>query len=174
MPTTILPANTFLIGCTHFGHANIIRLAGRPFENVTEMNETMLSRWNRAVGPDDTVVHLGDFFWNKTARDEIGPKLNGRKIFLQGNHDPDGFGVAYMEARWGGSRLVLFHYPIDEWNGWFRGAIHLHAHTHAPEIVSAPGRYNVGADALGFTPVAMSTIAEMHSEHHQRAGEDHG
>lgn len=73
---------------THFGHKNIIEYCNRPFEDVDEMNAEMVRRWNRVVGPNDTVYHLGDF--------ALGPKdkwrehrlaLWGRIIFICGNHD---------------------------------------------------------------------------------------
>jgi calcineurin-like phosphoesterase family protein len=53
----------FFTGCTHFGHANIIKLAQRPFASIEEMNEVLVERWNSTVGSDDTVYHLGDFSW---------------------------------------------------------------------------------------------------------------
>jgi len=171
-----LPKNTFVIGCTHFGHQNIIRHAERPFDDVATMDAQMVARWNQTVAPDDTVVHLGDFFWNKTARDVILPKLNGRKFLLQGNHDPDGFGQLYAEARWKNTNIVLFHYPIDDWNKRFHGSIHIHAHTHSSKIVSAPGRYNVSAEAAGYTPIALENIVALHERetHEATEGESHG
>jgi len=56
----------FFTGCTHFGHANIIKLANRPFSDVGEMNEALVERWNARVQPGDRVYHLGDVAW-KTA-----------------------------------------------------------------------------------------------------------
>ena len=46
---------------THFNHANIIRYCRRPFGSVREMNEALVSNWNRVVAEDDVVYHLGDF-----------------------------------------------------------------------------------------------------------------
>ena len=33
----------------------------RPFKDVEHMNETLIANWNRVVGPDNIVFHLGDF-----------------------------------------------------------------------------------------------------------------
>lgn len=48
---------------THFYHSNIIDFCKRPFKNVEDMNETLIENWNRVVGQDDIVFHLGDFAW---------------------------------------------------------------------------------------------------------------
>ena len=53
--------NIFVTADQHFGHANIIRFCDRPFESVGEMDQVLINNWNKAVGADDIVYHLGDF-----------------------------------------------------------------------------------------------------------------
>ncbi len=145
----------FVTGCTHFGHANIIKLANRPFADVDEMDRTLIANWNAVVGPQDTVYHLGDFaFWGIPGEEYL-KRLKGRIIRLQGNHDPNGWGADYMRVKCNKTRAVLFHYPIEEWDGWYKGAVHLHCHTHKPEFVSGERRGNVGVDATGFAPMKL-------------------
>ena len=43
----------FITAATHFSHARISELAGRPFTTVEEMNKELIRRWNDTVGPDD-------------------------------------------------------------------------------------------------------------------------
>ena len=51
----------FIIADAHLFHKNIINYCGRPFENVEEMNNTIIKNWNRVVGKHDIVYVLGDF-----------------------------------------------------------------------------------------------------------------
>ena len=146
----------YVTGCTHFGHANIIKLAGRPFASVEEMDAVLVENWNATVRSNDTVYHLGDFaYWGAEPEDYLA-RLNGTVVCLQGNHDPKGWGADYMTVRCNRVRAVLFHYPIEEWDGWWRGAVHLHCHTHKTEFKSAERRGNVGVDATGFKPIKLA------------------
>ncbi len=145
----------FLTGCTHFGHANIIRLANRPFATVDEMDAALIDNWNRTVGDRDTVYHLGDFAFRGGSGESYAERLNGRIVRLQGNHDPDGWGADYLKVRCNKTSAILFHYPIEEWDGWFRGSVHFHCHTHASEFHSGERRGNVGVDATGFAPIRL-------------------
>jgi calcineurin-like phosphoesterase family protein len=61
-------------------------------------------------------------------------------------------------------RLILFHYPLAEWNGFFRNSIHLYGHIHnsvnETKIImdKIPNAYNVGADVQGFIPRTLKEI----------------
>lgn len=163
----------FLIGCTHFGHENIIRHANRPFKSVDEMDKAMIENWNKVVDPRDIVYHLGDFsFTGKVAPDQLEfytKQLNGNIIFLQGNHDPYNWGPSYVSFKQMHNdtrrRVCLFHFPIEEWDGWFRGSVHFHAHTHSPEFISGERRGNVGADAINFTPIELTVAMDRLLSH---------
>lgn len=136
----------WFIGCTHFEHANIIKLANRPFDNVNQMNDHMLDTWNERVKPDDDVMLLGDFAWKHY--EEWLKKLHGNITWIFGNHDDrhkvraNLMNINNLVGAWdylelpevGPTGLVLFHYPISDWNGRYRGSLHLHAHTHDTRI----------------------------------------
>jgi calcineurin-like phosphoesterase family protein len=79
---------TFFTSDTHFGHAKAIE-HGRPFSTIEEMAEVIVERWNKAVGPYDTVYHLGDFAMGKRDINVpfYGNRLNGKKWLICGNHD---------------------------------------------------------------------------------------
>src|SRR6266568_4000161 len=72
----------------HFGHANIIKFADRPFADVDDMNEALIYQWNETVSPEDTVMILGDLVMGHAEETlKLIPRLNGMKKLIAGNHD---------------------------------------------------------------------------------------
>lgn len=79
---------TFVTSDYHFGHARIIELAGRPFASLAAMHDELIAAWNRVVGPEDVVLHLGDLsLGNREESIALTSALNGRKLLVPGNHD---------------------------------------------------------------------------------------
>lgn len=146
----------FVTGCTHFGHESIIKLAQRPFADVQEMDQALIDNWNGVVRSNDTVYHLGDFAFRGGPGEDYLKQLNGRVVCLRGNHDPKGWGAEYMTVKCNKVRIIMFHYPIEEWEGFYRGTMHLHCHTHKPDFKSGTRRGNVGVEATGFTPMKLT------------------
>ncbi|MER3388560.1 MAG: metallophosphoesterase [Microcella sp.] len=126
----------FVTSDSHFGHARIIELAGRPFESTEEMDEELILRWNQTVGRQDVVLHLGDLALGSILKSiRLTGKLNGRRLLVPGNHDRvspstqceaaiSRFTPIYEEAGWTilpevvmGSRrghpLQASHYPFE-------------------------------------------------------------
>lgn len=175
----------FFISDTHFGHYNIIKLCNRPFKTAEEMDETLIKNWNSTVTNKDTVYILGDVAFGKGAKRPYDylKELNGKKILILGNHDYDiskhkgeylnsnvlqGI-YDYLEIKENFNntniKVVLSHYPMVEWNGMFRGSIHLFGHIHnnttnnTYKIVrDIENAYNVGADIIDFTPKTLVEI----------------
>jgi calcineurin-like phosphoesterase family protein len=162
----------------HFGYTNILRICNRPFASVEEMDAALIDNRNSAVGRSDEVYILGDITMKpaETAHGYISA-LNGRKYLIRGNHDrflqkyerylSDFEWVEdYHVLRHEGRKLILMHYPLLEWDGYFRGAIHLHGHTH--KLDAFPARsdpdalaFNVGVDCNGYRPVSISEVLAM-------------
>lgn len=165
-------AKKFYISDTHFDHFNIIRLAKRPFKTLDEMNETMVKNWNSVVTDADHVYVLGDFAWHNAGT--WFHQLKGFKHLIEGNHDmadtlklPWTSRSFYKEvtdegdkpASEGGIRkVVLFHYPITDWNLKFYGSVHLFGHVHnRPQNITGPA-FDVGAEAMNYTPRTLKEI----------------
>ena len=152
----------FLISDTHFNHGNIIRYCGRPFSSVRTMNETMIENWNRAVRPDDLVIHLGDFALGdqREIRDLLGA-LNGRILFLEGNHDGELKGLrplspqVRLEAH--GIPFLMLHNPAGCNGGW---VIHGHQHDRVPFFQSMAHRINVSVEAIGYRPISIDEVVK--------------
>ena len=71
----------------HFGHKNVIDYCRRPYTNVEEMNNAIVTQWNSQVRPEDTVYFLGDFSLNPKYVQQYLPLLNGSVHLISGNHD---------------------------------------------------------------------------------------
>lgn len=64
-----------------------------------------------------------------------------------------------------GTQIVCCHYPMVEWNGYYRNVLHFYGHVHntfhnettqyASKMKNA---YNVGVDIIGFTPRTLEEI----------------
>lgn len=80
---------------THFGHTNIAKFTGRPFDNsdsTYEMDLALCKNWNGAVAANETTLHLGDVALGKIEESlQWIAKCNGRKILMPGNHDQISF-----------------------------------------------------------------------------------
>lgn len=149
--------NIFFTSDTHFGHKNIIKYCNRPFNDVNEMNEILISRWNSKVNPDDLVYHLGDF--SMRAVPEIRKRLNGDICLIRGNHDVDeNFGFKsikdYDEVIVHNQKIILFHYGLRTWHHDIRGVWHLYGHSHG--LLPAYGKsLDIGVDSWHFYPVGF-------------------
>lgn len=85
----------------HFGHANILRYANRPFVDVQEMDEILVARHNERVGPEDHVWWLGDLALGDIDRSlRMAWRCMGRKTLVVGNHDRVFSGSPEKRALW--------------------------------------------------------------------------
>jgi calcineurin-like phosphoesterase family protein len=131
------------------------------------MNETLIENWNRKVSPIDTVYILGDFSsYDEDKTLEIIRSLNGNKIFILGNHDRTikqsraelkKFQILTVEDS--GKKIVLFHYPMIEWDGFFRGNLHFYGHVHNKTPNSMPkNSYNLCVEMNDYEPKTLKEI----------------
>jgi calcineurin-like phosphoesterase family protein len=156
---------TWITSDLHFGHKNIMKFCPQTrghYKDVDEMREDMISVWNQSVAEEDLVYILGDVAFLPAAEAvQIMRRLNGRKILIEGNHDrkmlnDPVFRSCFEEVHkyhwfyYDKTMVVMFHYPIAEWDQMHRGAVHFHGHLHGN--VSGLEKYrarDAGFDATG-------------------------
>jgi calcineurin-like phosphoesterase family protein len=163
---------TYITSDLHFGHKNIMKFCpatrARFRDDVDYMNEAMVREWNEIVKPEDLVYILGDVaFLPAPKAVEYMQRLNGRKILVQGNHDRKLLQDAdfrgcfeevhhYLDINYNGTKCVMLHYPIAEWDQMHRGAVHFHGHLHGGESGMEQYRCrDMGIDATGQIAVLM-------------------
>jgi calcineurin-like phosphoesterase family protein len=158
--------NLFFISDTHWGHKNIIKYSNRPYADVVEMNEGLITNWNAVVKPADTVWHNGDFaFMQYPDFKNVLRRLNGTIHVILGNHDQmitqNKFDILqgkkiqsiqnYAEVKVAGTMIVLFHYGMRTWNKAHYNSIHLYGHSHGT-LPSFGRSVDVGVDCKEVTP----------------------
>lgn len=163
----------YFISDTHFFHFNIIRLANRPFKDLTEMHEEMIKRWNEKVKPNDIVVHAGDFAMaSKDNMREILSRLNGYKILVKGNHDSSrkrmlDSGFDEVHKHWYDDEIFVFHYPTYNKNMspfykelYDKCKIFVYGHVHNNPHDKIKKGFNVSAEVLNYYPISKDELIE--------------
>ena len=167
--------NIYFTSDHHFGHTNIIKYSNRPFNNVDEMNEELIKRWNSKIQPHDRVYHLGDVgLGSPDELREILHRLNGKIYLIKGNHEhaalqsTDRFewvkdyyelGIKDPDAPNGKQRIMLLHYAMRVWRSSFRGTWHLYGHSHGslPDNINSLS-FDVGVDCHDFYPLSYKEV----------------
>jgi calcineurin-like phosphoesterase family protein len=169
---------TWVTSDLHFGHKNIMSFCPQTrarFNNdVVYMNNAMAEEWNAKVQPEDTVYILGDVaFMSGSDACRMMNRLNGTKILIEGNHDRKTLMDAtfrnafkeihkYLDITYNGTRIIMFHYPIAEWDQMHRGTLHFHGHLHGG--VSGLEKYrvlDVGMDSTGEIVISMEHAIQL-------------
>jgi calcineurin-like phosphoesterase family protein len=185
--------NLFLTSDTHYNHKNICSATSeweagrgtRKFNSLNEMNDRIVYEINAAVGPDDVLVHLGDWsFGGFESIAEFRNRIVCKNVHLfLGNHDhhiannrdnaQDMFeSVNKLETleirKPNGPKTDKYtfeccHFPIASWDGLGKGVPHLHGHVHLPPQlkVNAGRAMDVGVDGNNFKPYSLNDILKI-------------
>lgn len=177
----------YYIADLHIGHKNILRLSNRPFKTMDQMIEKIIENWNKTVKAEDDVYILGDVFYRYDGNlKELLQKLNGHKHLIIGNHEKqllknkqalymfdsvDSYKEITDTLNGKTVQIIMCHYPLAEWNGYFRNSIHLFGHIHNNTtndtyklMKKIKNAYNVGADILNFTPQTLKNVIELNNK----------
>lgn len=169
----------FLTSDLHFSHANIIKYAQRPFQDVEHMNESLIANWNAKVSQGDSVYVLGDFCFSPFP-EPIFRRLAGQKFLIKGNHDrrettllPWGFVKDVYMLKYQSHEIWLSHYSHRVWPKGHRGVFHAFGHSHSKDGMIFHRSMDVGVDCQGYAPIDVddfikklenNTLVEHHNE----------
>lgn len=165
--------NIFVTSDTHFLHKNIGFHCPNTRWGLTgsELDEKMIEIWNNTVKKKDLIYHMGDFsFGNNSKTLEVINRLNGTIKLVRGNHDVNWikkslnnipFEVySYFVLKDNKKKIVMFHYPILEWEDCHHGSYHLYGHVHGN--LKLNGRaMDVGVDATGNLLTEFSVVIDQ-------------
>ncbi len=180
----------FFTADLHIGHRNILRLCNRPFDNIEQHDETIVTNHNSIVSKNDIVYVLGDFSYrcSDVYAVEVLRRLNGKHIILWGNHDKclrsalkknmvndllnngnlefigssDHTQSTSLEINVNGQIIVLSHYAMRSWHHAFRDSWHLYGHSHG-RLPSLYKSMDVGVDTNNFYPYDFNWIKKVMS-----------
>lgn len=167
----------WFISDTHFGHDKKFIYGPRGFQNIKEMNDVIIRNWNDAIGTDDDVYMLGDFFLGKDygfIGETLG-RLNGKIHLVIGNHDTPAKVEFYqkcdkiVEIAWAlkisyNKRMFyLSHYPtitadLNSNPGTCVLNIYGHIHSKVKFYEDRPYMYCVALDAQDNKPVSIEQV----------------
>lgn len=166
----------------HLSHGNIIKYQNRPFTNIREMDEALLTFHNELVKPEDHWSCLGDVTIRRGGRldkewfiKEIR-KYNGHKRLYLGNHDhfpiqtylDAGFEKIYGTWR-DESGILWSHIPIHPGSfGSAKANVHGHIHGNPDYPVhvfkDSEGRkkakpyINLSVEVTDYKPVSFDEV----------------
>lgn len=150
----------------HLGHTNIIRYCERPFTDTEAMDKALLRAWRETVGPNDTLINLGDvcFKWSKERLQNTLKNLPGHKILIMGNHDRHHSVDWWREAGFD----EVYPYPII-YKQWYilsheevfmndsMPYINLHGHRHQV-VLSGKNYINCCVEVHDYKPVLFDSL----------------
>jgi calcineurin-like phosphoesterase family protein len=161
------PIDIFFTSDTHFSQERTLEFSKRLFFNTEEMDNNLISNWNKEITSNDTVFHLGD-----VGNLSIIKKLNFKKLYLLlGNYERDSDlsllnsipNIHILESK---SSLIklklndntdeifeLVHEPENRKTKNFC----LFAHVHQLSMIKS-NALNVGIDTHRFSPINLNTV----------------
>jgi len=160
------------------GNFIVSEAATRDFSDLREMDDALVDRINTQVKKEDFLIHLGDWsFGGQDKVKEFRDRIRCKNIMLiYGNHDGHIRSNSQGEKKFfrhlsdyeemkinGEHNLVLFHYPIESWNGMHHDAIMLHGHQHlkGDAKFKTGKRMDVGACGNNLWPYSMEEIIDL-------------
>ncbi|MGN0536560.1 MAG: metallophosphoesterase [Acutalibacteraceae bacterium] len=177
----------FYIADTHFGHNSVLNFDHRPFRDIAEMDRVLIKNWNARVTEKDDIYVVGDFAYkNEKPTEWYLTRLKGKKHLIVGNHDnrlvqnPTALSffvsvdqILYVtdEMNRQNYQICLCHFPIAEWNGFYKGDLHVYGHIHSDrgesyQFMRTKKAYNAGCMINNYMPVTLDELIVNNKFHY--------
>lgn len=128
------------------------------------MNQCLVDNHNSLVSGNDVTVHAGDFSLAKyTKTQEIIRQLNGKHVFLRGDHDKwigDKHYADIWKEKIEDIPVCVSHYAMRVWwlshyNSW-----NLFGHSHG-KLDGIGKQHDIGVDNNNYCPVSFDRLKEI-------------
>lgn len=164
----------FVTADLHLGHANIIKYCNRPFDNVIEMTNTIIKRWNERVKKEDLVYVIGDLLFKSSVNRNLINYLNGRIILIEGNHDKHNKVSAIktkihsLYLKYNNQYIQLVHDPKDVYISKGNSIAlvgHVHNNWEFKDTYNNCIMINVGVDVNNFYPITLDEVFKKYNQY---------
>jgi calcineurin-like phosphoesterase family protein len=167
------------------GMGGVLKHDSRPFSNIEEHDEAIITNWNSVVNKTDVVIHGGDVsFGSPNKTNSILERLNGQIYLVLGNHDKLKDVKKLTNIKEYASILDLYikdetaidklgnqqhiqisHYPLLSFNRANYGAFHLHGHCHG-HLINNPEYdwyykrlvMDISCNMINYTPISYQEV----------------
>jgi calcineurin-like phosphoesterase family protein len=159
----------FFTSDTFFGRK--LTAIERGFSSDEEMFDTYIENWNKRVGKNDMVYHLGNFAWDPIACESSMIHLNGKINFLSGQYDshlPEmsliKLGrhsiISHQIAIIPNINCIISHWPLLDWIGKEEDYIHVHGGTQSTNLEDGY-RFNANVSNWNNAPIEFDFFKEL-------------
>ena len=159
---------TYVFSDPHFDSEKIIVNGQRPFANVYEMNQAIITNYNMIVKKQDICYWLGDIMYDASKEKvyKVLSRMRGRKYLIMGNHDRNhsetwwlscGFDKVFSHPIYDAKNYILLsHEPLPEF-GNNPPIVNYHGHIHIQDYDFAEHKQciNVCLEQTNYKPVPL-------------------
>jgi calcineurin-like phosphoesterase family protein len=176
------PQTLFISSDHHFGDTRVRKWTNRDYKNLADMDTALMQKWNNTVADDSHIIYLGDFTLGGSRMAKFYFSNLKGNVYILNNHwhhdqpwlnrlrkskEPwqTSTGEVYLVNSQevitvGGYVIHLNHYPVLEWDTYFKKSWHLHGHTHGAKSPIEKEAVDVGIDNWNEKPVSFETIRQ--------------
>ena len=161
----------YFISDLHLQHKNILTLCNRRFLSIEEHDEHIIKCINETCTKADRLIILGDLGYHKDLEGlrSALKRIQANVEVILGNHDCQQHLVQlkregvitdvkeFKTIQKGNKHIVCCHYPLKEWNGYYRGYYHVFGHVHGT-LPQYDRCLDVGVDNIGYYPMEFDDV----------------